>query len=406
MLVGTAVRLGYLLGLDQCGFRREDDASPPPEFLRGRLVWSACYMADRQISIRVGRGFWSRGPGPSSNFQDKDFPGLHARNPEMDDYASIFKANLELTQLFSNAHDVLYSNRAREMKLILAGDYVKYIDDFRASIRGWHAVYGTLTCSSRLKVSLLLTYDYLRLYVNAFAFQATFSRLASADRHSFTHKSVATLPDARFIYESIDAAKSLLTTLNNFVDPEQCLRFLPLRFYLYIVHGTVFLYKALATGSMSNEEKEGVRRMVVETILRLRKSNTEPAHIGTRYARLISLLWRRSPRRATNASLVEGATNGAVGANGQPAQVPVDAEGNLNQTATDSLEVTNGDFSLNTFSWLDLDSVGNFATANSEASPSFADIGQAVDGQNGVVFGMQPIDSQQWFNDRPQDLVF
>ena len=243
MLVGTAVRLGYLLGLDQCGFRTEEDQVPPPEFLRGRLVWSACYMADRQISIRVGRGFWSRGPGPSSNFQGKDFPGLSPKNPEMDDYASIFKANLELTQLFSNAHDVLYSNRAREMKLILAGDYVKYIDDFRASIRGWHSVYGNLTCSSRLKVSLVLTYDYLRLYVNAFAFQATFSRLAQPDRHSFTHKSVATLPDARFIYESIDAAKSLLTTLNNFVDPEQCLRFLPLRFYLYIVHGTVFLYK-------------------------------------------------------------------------------------------------------------------------------------------------------------------
>ena len=125
----------------------------------------------------------------------------------------------------------------------MAGDYVKYIDDFRASIRGWHSVYGDLACSQRLKSSLLLSYDYLRLYVNAFAFQATFSRLASTDRHSFTHRSVATLPDARFIYDSIDAAKAVLFTLKKFVDPEQTLRFLPLRFYLYIVHATVFLYK-------------------------------------------------------------------------------------------------------------------------------------------------------------------
>ena len=55
-----------------------------------------------------------------------DFPLLRAKAPESDDYASIFKANLELTQLFGNAHDILYSNRGRELKLILAGDYVNY----------------------------------------------------------------------------------------------------------------------------------------------------------------------------------------------------------------------------------------------------------------------------------------
>ncbi len=112
-------------------------------------------MADRQVSIRVGRGFWSRGehsllsavplplvvltffcvgPGPASNFVAEDFPGLQPSAAGADDYAMIFKANLELTQLFSNAHDVLYSNRAREMKLILAGDYVKYIVRSRCSM--------------------------------------------------------------------------------------------------------------------------------------------------------------------------------------------------------------------------------------------------------------------------------
>ena len=183
------------------------------------------------------------GPGPLTGFQPGDFPSLRAKSPESDDYANIFKANLELTQLFSNAHDILYSNRGRELKLVLAGDYVKYIDDFRAGIRGWHSVYGTLTCSPRLKISLLLTYDYLRLYVNAFAFQAALTRLTSGERDRFTQKSVATEPDARFIYESVDSAKSILTTVNNFVDPQDCLRYLPLRFHLYIVHGTVFLYK-------------------------------------------------------------------------------------------------------------------------------------------------------------------
>lgn len=103
--------------------------------------------------------------------------------------------------------------------------------------------------SPRLKASLLLTYDYLRLYVNAFAYQATVSRAMMSDNRD-SHQLYrqlpyisAAAPDARFIYESLDAAKSLLTTLNNFVDPEHCLRCMPSRFYLYIIYSAVFLYK-------------------------------------------------------------------------------------------------------------------------------------------------------------------
>ena len=58
MLVGTAVRLGYLLGLDRTAFRNDSAEPVPLDLHRRRLVWSACYMSDRQNSIRVGRGFW------------------------------------------------------------------------------------------------------------------------------------------------------------------------------------------------------------------------------------------------------------------------------------------------------------------------------------------------------------
>ena len=243
LLSGTAIRLGYLLGLDRTSFRSDDSQQHVRDLHRQRLVWTACYMSDRQVSIRVGRGFWSRGPGPLSVFQPSDFPTLNPITPGGDDYATIFKANLELTQLFGNVHDVLYSNRGREMKLILVGDYVKYIDDFRTGIRSWHSIYGTLTCSPRLKISLLLSFDYLRLYVNAFAFQAAMARMVSGHSETFTAKYIGLEPDARFVYESVDAAKSILTTVNNFVDPVTCLRYLPLKYFLYIVHAAVFLYK-------------------------------------------------------------------------------------------------------------------------------------------------------------------
>ena len=131
----------------------------------------------------------------------------------------------------------------------------------------WQSTWGTLTCekaiwrsisiialkivigSPRLKSTLLLTYEFLRLYVNAFAYQATISRSILSERNSSDGPFyqlpaiTAATPDARFIYESVEAAKNLLTTLNNFVDPETSLRYMPSRFYLFIVYSAVFLYK-------------------------------------------------------------------------------------------------------------------------------------------------------------------
>jgi hypothetical protein len=85
-----------------------------------------------------------------------------------------------------------------------------------------------------------MTYEYLRLFTNAYAFQATVSRSVTARTqnslgpHEPQHNGVPSLPDARFIYESVDAAKSLLSIVNSYVDAETCLRYLPLRFSLWV----------------------------------------------------------------------------------------------------------------------------------------------------------------------------
>ena len=87
-----------------------------------------------------------------------------------------------------------------------------------------------------------MSYEYLRLYTNAFAFQAAISQSLvskgktdsqSQREHLRTiFNNVASMQDARFIYESVDAAKSYLTILVDSVNPEKHLRFMPLRFYL------------------------------------------------------------------------------------------------------------------------------------------------------------------------------
>jgi hypothetical protein len=72
----------------------------------------------------------------------QDFPSLQPRLNRHDDFAAIFQANLELTQLFSNAHDVLYATKSRSNQLNFGGEYVKYIDDFRVALRSWHSTWG------------------------------------------------------------------------------------------------------------------------------------------------------------------------------------------------------------------------------------------------------------------------
>lgn len=376
MHVGTALRVGYFLGLDKYSFHVRGDDVKDPQWQRKRLVWTACYISDRQISIRLGRAFWSRGPGPLTTLRKEDFPMLQPQGPGDEDFASIFQATLELTLLFSNVHDVLYSNPGNSMRSHLSGGYIKYIDDFRSAIYGWKSVWGTLTCSPNLKATLLMSYDYLRLYTNAFAFHATVKRAAPQSQVQSENKlsnnpqpsrvfynNVGAVGDARFIYEGLDAAKSLLSMVNTFVDPEKSLRFMPLRFYLYSIYSGVFLYRARCVGVLSPDEENSVRSMVQETVNRLERSGIGQQHPGSRYSQLLRLLWdkvgRKNSKEARNTATLTnpyrpGSMAGPSGPTG-PGTSSSNNSGGLNQ---DSPAVTE---MMGDFSWTDLDAIGNFA---------------------------------------------
>lgn len=97
--------------------------------------------------------------------------------------------------------------------------------------------------SPHIKITLQMSYEYLRLYTNAFAFQAAISQAVvrkpkEADQHHerehlrAAFSNVASMSDARFIYESLEAAKTYLSILVSSIVPEQHLRFMPLRYYL------------------------------------------------------------------------------------------------------------------------------------------------------------------------------
>jgi hypothetical protein len=226
--------------------------------------------------------------------------------------------------------------------------------------------------TSVIKAALIISFEYLRLYVNAFAYQATLTRMAQdySDQQSsrgpqrpngrmaFTDYIAAT-PDARFIYDSIDSAKKLLTISNTLLDPTTEFRYMPLRYYLYVIYSAVFLYKARSTGVLGADGGD-VKRTVGEAVERLQKASSCQNDVGDRYSRMLRLLWRKSPPQP-----------GAPPPNGneptyqqtsQSAHVTAQTEQqnpiNIDQTPQGAY--TNAF----TFSWLDLHAVGDFATNN------------------------------------------
>jgi hypothetical protein len=187
----------------------------------------------------------------------------------------------------------------------------------------------------------------------------------------------ASAPDARFIYEALDAAKSLLSTFNNFVDPET-LRYMPSSYYLFIIYSAVFLYKARSTTTMTDEERVGVKRMIHQTIERLQKASMGNNHMGSRYARLLQLLWRKAPKRIdpreAHRQSIDTRMLPPHQNQGDPNNLPANFDPNQNQQFMGMGQGQMGEMPApavpGTFSWLDLGATWNFATQNNSGSMS------------------------------------
>ncbi|KAK2731009.1 hypothetical protein CKAH01_09267 [Colletotrichum kahawae] len=304
-ILGLAVRLAYLLRLEDSSFRADKEADPA--MLRRRLAWTFTYLSDRQISIRMGQAFWSRGPALSARFTADDFPWLQPQYTSGEDFASLLQAQVELTTLFGNAHDILFASKQRTGELMIRGDYTKYIDDASRAIVAWDLVWNGLTCSQHLKSCLKMMEKYLRLYVNAFAFQAVLYRASASGTQEvsksacFPHSAMAS-PDARHVYEAVDAAEALLRIAIEDIDAEKYLRYMPARFYLYEIHSSVFLYKAHASGAVSSGKHAQTANLMRRFIGVLEIAATDADHIAAKYAKLLSSLWFHRSDSSANAA--------------------------------------------------------------------------------------------------------
>jgi hypothetical protein len=99
---------------------------------------------------------------------------------------------------------------------------------------------------------------------------------------------------------------------------------------------------------MAANEEVGVRELVSRTTERLKRASAGPDDMGTRYARLLELLWK--PKATPAATSPEARLNNDIPLSTIPSCVPEPAYMHFSPA--------------NDFSWLDLGAVGDFVSGD------------------------------------------
>ncbi|KAJ9109091.1 hypothetical protein QFC21_000419 [Naganishia friedmannii] len=353
MLIGGAIRMAYGLGLDQLA--RQMDGGTVARH-RATIAWTYCYIFDRQISIRTGRAFWSRGPalcfrgyshveqtGPAGGREN--FPLLcdtawgesHQGPPSGEmvrtgtESAELLQAYVELTQShlrhsvnnslgyigqsrltstphsMTNVHDVFYPSETRTHSLVKAGEYFfnNALESFKIT---WSRKQWQLFPHGPLVWSM---FHYTRLYSSSFAFQAHITRSAErakdrmvredggkdligeAASATFFPRSSAFTPDALYIYEAINAGRQLLEICINELYPEDVLQYLPSRYLLWFQYAAVFLLKAVYSGAMVQSDHVTTLVLVERLCNCLVICSKDVGHPAARYGKLVRALASR-----------------------------------------------------------------------------------------------------------------
>lgn len=304
MTVGTAVRLGYLLGLEQLFMQADDtdEDSMVSDRARGKVVWSHCFLLDRQISIRVGKPFWHRSPGMTIQHLHSDpaddFPQLRKIEGLQDDYAAYLQCLMQLTQVLSNAHDLLYSSKSHSFAIARAEQYYKTVDDFATALSRfrdkWHKrpwqTYPVNEC-------VWISYHHLRLYIYSFSLHG---HMVKAESCSEGRRPIDYFPtglmgsvDARFIIEAMNAGADILRLAISRFQAPGALACLPLRFFLFFTHAGVFLLKLVTVVPLPASQKRAIFHLVRGLVKCMSTASSDPKHPATRNSSALDRLLRR-----------------------------------------------------------------------------------------------------------------
>ncbi|OQV04997.1 Fungal specific transcription factor domain-containing protein [Cladophialophora immunda] len=270
MTVGTAVRLGYLRGLEQLVMQPDDiEDKFVDDRGRGKIVWAYCYCLDRQISIRVGKPFWHRSPGMTIQHLHfdpaDDFPQMREIDGLQDDHAAYLQCLMHITQVLSNAHDLLYPSKSHSLAIAKAEHYYKHIDEFTEALSAFR---------NRWQKKPWRTYP-----IN--------------EPLEYFPTGLMGSVDARFIIEAMNAGADVLRLAVGRFQPSGALAYLPLRFFLFFSHAGVFLLKAAMIVPLPPSQKRAIIHLIRGLIKCMSMASSDHRHPAVRNSSALDGLLRR-----------------------------------------------------------------------------------------------------------------
>ena len=253
------MRQGYLQRLDQGAFRNGDKSESKEQSEQNRLIWACeCQYYHRHFTLSIlrqnDRHFYGRSTNLSAPWAIILVPWtifeceFHSqRLPKSP--TSFGQRQRRLRLSFTGFHGIdpnppqcACCSLDRTMAMVLEGNYARYLDDFRTSATTWHSAWNSIAVSTKTKTTLMIMYEYICLYTNAFSFQAVLTRNSmphGTSKEQFNKRlstnifsqGIMLSPDGRYIFDAIGAAMNLLGLMNS-LDPCQVIRYLPSRYYL------------------------------------------------------------------------------------------------------------------------------------------------------------------------------
>lgn len=303
MTVGTAVRLGYLLGLEQLVMQPDDvEEKFSDDRARGKIVWSYCFCLDRQISIRVGKPFWHRSPGMTIQHMHfdpaDDFPQMRQIEGLQDDYAAYLQCLMHITQILSNAHDLLYPSKSHSFAIAKSEHYYKHIDEFTEALSAFRNRWQKKPWRTYpINECVWISFHHLRLYIYSFSLQGHMIRAEHCNdgRRPLDYFPTGLMGsvDARFIIEAMNAAADVLRLAMGRFQPSGALGYLPLRFFLFFSHAGVFLLKAAVIVPLPPSQKRAILHLIRAIIRCMSMASSDTRHPAVRNSSALDGLLRR-----------------------------------------------------------------------------------------------------------------
>lgn len=129
-------------------------------------------------------------------------------------------------------------------------------------------------------------------------------------------RGAAASPDARYIFQSIDAARQLLHICVDSLAPGGALPYLPNRFLLWFTYAAILLLKAMYSGAMLRADHPGAHRLIERLITCFEEASPDDDHPAVRYGRQLQGLCNILAGMATAANSPSGGPPPGIQAQG------------------------------------------------------------------------------------------